>query len=48
MKKVEVAHMNESQRAEAHNECDVLTHLAGHPFIIRVHEFFEEVTPPPH
>lgn len=43
LKRVEVAHMDEKQRADALNECTVLDQLREGPYIVRVYEHFEEL-----
>ena len=43
LKRVEIAHMNDSQREEAEKECSVLATVGDHPFIIRMRSSFVEV-----
>ena len=43
LKRVEIAHMNDSQREEAEKECNVLATVGDHPFIIRMRSSFVEV-----
>lgn len=42
MKRLSLEHMDDKERAEALNECQVLMKLRRHPNVIRVHEHFEE------
>lgn len=43
MKRVEISHMNNEQKAAAEHECVVMAQLDAHPFIIRMHTHFVEV-----
>ena len=43
LKRIELGHMEEKEKAEAKNECKVLTELAGGHYIVRVVEHFVEL-----